>query len=105
VSEPRITIFVEGEVTLTPVEVVTVPPHPRRPAGPYCKPCGQHTGHWAGCQNTETEGDPVTYNLPDAEGEALDPDDDPVECTCYTPDPDDIGECRTCRRLVIGATP
>lgn len=30
---------------------------------------------------------------------------DPVDCTCYEPDPDDIGECRTCRRLVIGATP
>lgn len=39
-----------------PVEVVVVPPHPRRPAGPYCPTCGTHTGHWAGCPNTETEG-------------------------------------------------
>ena len=27
---------------------------------------------------------------------------DPVECFCYEPDPDVIGECRTCRRVVIG---
>lgn len=44
----------------------------------------------------------MTYDLPDTEGEAL----DPVECTCYYPDPDAIGECRMCRRLVIdGPTP
>lgn len=28
---------------------------------------------------------------------------DPVDCTCYTPDPDEVGQCRTCRRLVIGS--
>lgn len=30
------------------------------------------------------------------------PDFDPVTCTCYSPDPDAIGECRMCRRLVNG---
>lgn len=28
---------------------------------------------------------------------------DPTECTCDTPDPDVIGECRHCRRVHISA--
>ncbi len=27
---------------------------------------------------------------------------DPGECLCYEPAPDELGECRACRRLVIG---
>lgn len=29
---------------------------------------------------------------------------DPVDCTCAAPDPDSIGECRRCRRLVVMAS-
>lgn len=25
--------------------------------------------------------------------------DDPIECTCTTPDPDVIGQCRRCKRV------
>ena len=38
-----------------------------------------------------------TYHLPDRDGEAL----DPVDCRCRYPKPDGVGECATCRRLVI----